>query len=375
MYQLNIPFKKALFIYGSIGFLQFIYIFILTELNFGHVLSFLTLFFLGWLLLFVISRRMSEVAFNYFESKLYKVIFIIAFISIVMTSRYEYIFNTLSHGLADTRLSEDVGHGGFYSVINAMFYPLGMLAVYHVKSKFRTLAIMLTLMVAIVDIVSIGTRNAPFFIFVYFFIFNSELKINIKYFLNLIIVMFLLIFAFEATTRERSGFVGFANEYWYFKAIESEVMSGSILNISIFDWAYQNFWVLLPFYYLIAYISHSIVDFFTFITNYTSWFDPTFAHLLDQLSMYTFSDRSTYQDIIGTIRVRSGYYQTLYASIIIDTPFTFPFIGGLSLVIVIVTLYKSFNSFLSLFTIRAATFSRRFALIAISSFTMLNTSQ
>lgn len=318
MYKLNFALKKAKLIYGSIGLLQFIYVFILTELNYGHILCFLILFFLGWLLLYVVGRRMSEVAFSCFDSILYKAIFIIAFASIVLSSRYEYIINTLSHGLADTRLSEDVGRGGISSVINAMFYPLGMLAVYHVKGKFRTIAIMLTMMVAVIDIVSIGTRNTPFFIFIYFFIFNSELKIKIKYAMHLIVAVFLIIFAFEATTRERSGYVGFANEYWYFKAIESEVMGGSILNISIFEWAYENFWVLLPFYYLIAYISHSIVDFFTFINNYTSWFDPTFAHLLDQLSMYTFADRSVYQDVIGAMRVRSGYYQTLYTSIIID---------------------------------------------------------
>lgn len=318
MYQLNRALNKAIFIYGSISFFQLIYILILTEPNLGRILSFFCLFFIGSLLLFIVSRNLNVIRLEYFESKLYKSIFILTFFSILLTSRSEYIVNTLNYGLASTRLNEDIGGGGLFSIINAMFYPLGMLAVYHKKDKFRIMVIILTLLVATVDIVFMGTRNTPFFIIIYFFIFNSEIKIKFIYSAYLILAIFLLMYAFEFTTRERSGFIGVANEYWYFKATESDVMSGSTLNLSIFDWAYQNFWGLLPVFYMIAYISHSIADFTTFITNYSSWFYPTFAHLLDQLAIYVFSDRSSYQEIMSSMRVRSGYYQTMYTSVIID---------------------------------------------------------
>lgn len=340
MYQLSPAIKKAILIYTLIGLMQIIYLFILTTPNPYHILSFAILFLAGCLSLFITTRGFYLINIQYFQSKVYTFLFILSLVSIISTSRFDYIINTIDYGLASTRLSEDIGRGGFFSVINAMFYPLGMLAVFQKKNNIRSMVIFSTLIITIIDIVFIGTRNAPFFIFIYFFIFNSNIKFNIKYCALIILIAISLLYAFEITTRERSGFAGIASDYWYFKAIDSDVMSGSILNLSIFDWAYSNLWGLLPFFYFIAYVSHSIADFTTFIINYSSWFNPTFAHLTDQLMIYIFGDRSFYQETIESMRVRSGYYQTMYTSLLID--FGILFIGLFPLYFIL----KNYNKFI-----------------------------
>jgi hypothetical protein len=112
--------------------------------------------------------------------------------------------------------------------------------------------------------------------------------------------------------------LGDAADYWYWKSTESEVISSSTLNVGIYEWANENCWALLPIFYLISYISHSIPDFAIFFKNYSSWFEPSFAHFWDQIALYTFSDRTSAAAIMDSLRVRAGFYQTAYTSLIID---------------------------------------------------------
>lgn len=324
LYHFHDAISKSIFVFVIISLCQLFYLTVLTIFNWYHFSLWLVLFcggLFGIKLLGLILRRREIILFS---GKAYIILWLICGVSLLYTSRIDYIFSTLNFGLAATRSSEVVGGGGLFSAINAMFFPLGMLAVFHEKGLSRSFVISITILIAVSDILFMGVRNGPFFLFLYFYIFNDNTRLTG---LKIFSWLFVVVFFFEYTTRVRSGHDGDVLSYWYWKATESEVSGGSILNFYVYDFAEMFIPILLPFFYLIAYISHSVPDFFSFFIEYDAFFEPTFLHLRDQLALYTFSDRSNLQADMATLRVRSGFYQTAYTSLLIDFGFILPLMG------------------------------------------------
>jgi hypothetical protein len=320
-YNFHGAISKSIIVFVTISLCQLFYLTVLTIFNWYHFFIWLVLFCTGLFGIKILGLILRGREIIFFSNKVYIVLWLICGVSLLYTSRIDYIFSTLNFGLAATRSSDVVGGGGWSSVINAMFFPLGMLAVFYEKGFSRSFVISTTIVIAVLDILFMGTRNGPFFVFLYFYIFNDRASLTR---LKVFSWLFVVVLFFEYTTRVRSGHDGDVLSYWYWKATESEVSGGSILNFYVYDFAEVFIPILLPFFYLIAYISHSVPDFFIFLVEYDAFFEPTFLHLRDQVALYTFSERSDLQADMATLRVRSGFYQTAYTSLLIDFGFILP---------------------------------------------------
>jgi hypothetical protein len=220
--------------------------------------------------------------------------------------------------MSDMRALDQV-RGGLFSIINSMFYPLSMLSVFIKDGKQKVAIRVMLIVVLLIDVLFLGTRNAPFFILLYLLVFNKsliEFRFKTIWYLFLVVLVMTLLFFY--TTTARSGVVDNLADYWFWKSTESAIFESGKVNFAFYEWINENIPFILPFLYMISYISHSIPNFHLFIISDFNWFNPTFAHFLDQIALYTFGDREVYQNLIAESRVRYGYYQTLYTSLIID---------------------------------------------------------
>lgn len=308
-------------IFLMIIFMQFLYITILTKFNFVNFIVWLILFLIGYVFLIFISFDLSRITLMKFKSNYFKWLLLITAVSTLFFSRLEYIVNTIDFGLADTRLNEELGRGGLYSILNVMFYPLAMLSVFYEKSKLENIFFwILTLIVCMVDVFFLGTRNSVFFVLFFMIIYDGliDFKFSFKNLLILALITCFAIYLFEYTTRVRSGFDGLPSLYWLEKSLYSEAMSMSEMNEDLYFFMDANFWYALPFFYLISYVSHPIPELGHFLNEYSDWFFPSLAHLRLYFSNITFQDSSELINLLEILRVRPGYYQTLYASLIVD---------------------------------------------------------
>lgn len=320
-YSLNHACAKSKFFLIFIAILQFFYITILTEFD---PLSFFILLILtafGYLFLSIISLDLSRVFILKFKSNVFKLLFFISFFTTLLFSRGEYIVSTITYGLAYTRLNQDLGSGGIYSFINVIFYPFALLSVFYDKSRWesRLFAIMIFVVCAI-DIFFLGTRNSVFFAIFFILIYSNSYSVKFS-FANCAILFFIFcaaIYLFEYTTRVRSGFEGVPSNYWLEKSLYSEATSMSRMNVELYEFMDANFWYALPLFYFISYVSHPVVEFSYFLKNYSEWLIPYIAHLKIYFLNFTFQDSSGQIELLEVLRIRSGFYQTMYASLIVD---------------------------------------------------------
>ena len=312
---------KAYFVIATILLLQLFYISVLTRIDYKNILTLLVVGCIGFLLLRIILKGSKNWRLQRFESKIFIFLFFLSAASTFFFSRFEYITSTINQGLEATRLDESLGAGGWYSPLNSMFYPLALLSVFYKKNRWEYHAFFFfTLLICAIDLLFIGTRNSVFFVLFFRFLFsesNSKKKYNIRYYLYLVIISLFLFFAFEYTTRERSGFEGLPVEYWMWKSVNSEAMASSVVNVDVYNYFGDISYFFLVFFYICSYISHSVPEFLVFIENFNNWLG-SLAHLRLYFSAFTFQDTSYLNDYVATLRYHSGYYQTLYASLIVD---------------------------------------------------------
>jgi hypothetical protein len=312
--------KNAFAIYFFILAIQFFYLTVLTKVEYINIIVFFILGVLGGSLLWVVSKNIKGYFLIRFNSNIFIVLFILTAITTILLSRYEYILNTISNGLVDTRLNTAVGAGGLYSILNVMFYPLAMLGAFYKKPSWQFHFIFyVTILVCAIDVLFLGTRNSVFFVLLFRFLFSESefCHISKKFIFYSILMAIIFFIAFEYTTRERSGFNGDAIDYWFEKSMYSNVMSSSILNVNVYRFFGDISYIFLVLFYLIAYLTHSVPEFILFIQNFKEW-QGTLAHLQQYYLLYTFQDSSLLINYLEYLRFRSGLYQTLYASLIVD---------------------------------------------------------
>ncbi|WP_162049043.1 hypothetical protein [Fluviibacter phosphoraccumulans] len=154
-------------------------------------------------------------------------------------------------------------------------------------------------------------------IFWFLFSENFDFKNGVKGYISLLFISVVFLTGFEYTTRVRSGFEGDPLDYWLEKAVESQVMAASELNTSTYESFGAVSSAFLPLFYLVAYVSHSIPEFLTFIRNFDNWFG-TLAHLHLYYLAFTFQNTALVDEYLAILKFRPGYYQTFYASMIVD---------------------------------------------------------
>lgn len=311
---------RAKAIYLFISIIQFFYITILTELSLYNILVFFILTCVGFLIINRISKNLRRVVVCEFESTFFLALFFFSALITLFFSRLPYIMSVINIGLSETRSSEDIGSGGIYSIATVFFYPLSLVSIFYKStSRYKFICTLTTILVSIIDIFFMGARNAPFFVIFFHLIFyKNKISLSLRSVILLLTILILIIYAFEYTTRVRSGYVGYPNEYWLWKSTESEVMSLSSVNFSLYVFFNEFFWYALPVFYLISYISHSIPELVFFLSGYDFEILPRFYIIYDYFLMATFQDRTEITKLIEVAKFHPGYYQTIYPSLLID---------------------------------------------------------
>ena len=261
--------RNSRMVFFAISAFQLFYLLVLCVPNVAHIITFACLWILSFSFLMFASAYAKNTQVAEFSSPVFVASWFIALISIILTSRLSYIENTILSSLGSTRNNPSLGQGSIFSIVNAAFYPLGLIAVFYRNSKTKLLLIGGTLAVCLVDIIFLGTRNGPFFIVLFYLIFllKYSIKRTLKTTALLTPILVFLIVSFEYTTRIRSGFQGTSDEYWLSKILISEVSGSSELNVPLLYWLDQHLQAALPLVFLAIYVSHSIPDFFVFISN------------------------------------------------------------------------------------------------------------
>lgn len=299
---------------------QLFYITVLTKFEFQNVATLVVVGSVSFLLLNCVIKGSDEWCILRFRNKWFVLLFFASATSTLLLSRLDYILSTIVNGLAATRLDVSIGGGGWYSFLNSLFYPLALLSVFYKKDCWESgVFFVLTLTVCSVDVVFLGTRNSVFFVLIFYFLFSEfvEFKNGARYYTSLLFIALLFLVGFEYTTRARSGFEGDSLDYWLEKAVESQVMSASELNMSMYESFGAISSVFFPLFYLIAYVSHSIPEFLIFIGDFDNW-HGTLAHLHLYYLTFSFQDTSLAEEYLAILKSRPGYYQTFYASMIVD---------------------------------------------------------
>lgn len=312
--------SKSFSLFFIIILTQLFYITVLTKFEFQNLASLAIVGLVSSFLLNCVIKGSDEWSVQRFRSRWFTLLFFASAISTLLLSRSEYISSTIINGLAATRLDVSIGGGGWYSLLNSLFYPLALLSAFYKKDCWESgVFFILTLTVCIIDVVFIGTRNSVFFVIIFWFLFseNFDFKNGVKGYIALIFISVIFLTGFEYTTRARSGFEGDPLDYWLEKAVESRVMAASELNTSTYESFGAVSSAFLPLFYLVSYISHSIPEFLIFIRNFDNWFG-SLAHLHVYYLTFTFQDAALVDEYLAFLKFRPGYYQTFYASMIVD---------------------------------------------------------
>ena len=331
--------NRGFYFFSLLAFTQFFFLTVITAPKFEYILTFLAVYLTSGFFLYFLSIRLLRWRIYYFNNNYYLFLLMLTFLSTLLTSRFSYIEGVLENGLAATRSDKSIGSGSFFTAINLLFYPLACLLIFHKKNLKRKIGLLLTIISMIIDTAFIGTRNIPFFIAI-IFLLSAQNNIKNRLVLSLVVAFI----SFNLTTFFRSG-TDLANfqTYWLWKSTKSGIYDSFSVNTSLIYYLNENTPFLIPLFYLIGYISHSIGDFFVYLNKSSDFLVPHFVHLADQIALYTFSDRTEFSAQIEALRIRGGYYQTFFTSAIIDLGFLLPY---LLLIIIFISRFRFFLGFL-----------------------------
>lgn len=260
----------------------------------------------------VFSTGGNRTEFSLKNKRIFIILFITSFVTTIITSRADYIVATIQFGLGDARNIVSLQAGGAFTAINILFYPMALVAFLANWNRRLTLALLIPVLVC--DVIFLGTRNSVFFVVVFLFIhYQKKISIgkNISYGL---LIFILLIISFEYTVSERSGEVSVGINYWSAKLDYSGIGALNKTNPSIHTWAEDISWIIYPIIHLISYLSHSVSEFVHFISNSHHRIFPTLLHLQDSLLMAFSQDRGPVQAELAQLKVRSGFYNTMFAA-------------------------------------------------------------
>lgn len=276
------------------------------------MLIFCLLVFLILSMSIVFSTGGNRTEFSLKNKQIFKILFITSFLTTLITSRADYIISMMQFGLADARNIISLQAGSAFSAINILFYPMALVALLANWNRRLTLALLIPML--LIDVIFLGTRNSVFFVIVFWFI-HSQKKIsagkNILYGLS---ILTLLVVSFEYTTFGRSGVDLDRIDYWSAKLEYTGIGALKDTNSNFLTWAENISWLIYPIIHLVAYLSHSISEFVHFLSNSHHEIFPTFLHVHDSFLLATGQDRAAVQIELAELKVRSGFYNTMFAA-------------------------------------------------------------
>jgi Ca2+/Na+ antiporter len=239
-----------------------------------------------------------------------------------LSSRLPYIQSWFADGLLATRQNEELGSGGWTSAFSIFFYPLAILLAFCTMPRNIYRRLMFgVLVVCAIDLVFLGTRNAPMFVLT-FHALTFPLKLRAR-FLPLIgaaLALFVALFSYSTANRAAES----ADGTFDWLVLFEFTASAEVLKIDRNTVAPVAQWApgLLPAIFLSHYLTHSIAELNEFVGLTEKLPRGGLYYFRDQLCVIGLCNREDSLAKIESINPRPGVYQTMWASLILDFGWT-----------------------------------------------------
>ena len=328
---------RILFIFCAILLVQFIHLNLVAVFSFINLLTWIGIAGFGFSLLKLTNRRIDgATGWPKLNSQIFSALFLTSFFVVFTFSRHSYIISFFVKGMYLTRGSEEVGQGGVYSAITILFYPLCIILAFIDIPRVRYYCYsVLMLCIMAIDLVIIGTRGVPVFVFLFHLAMSRVNFRSLKTILGILFLTFIFLVLFDYQTKARSldsSTVGWdwseALKYSWLMDI-LKINDATILLVS----EYTSF--LLPLIFFMQYLSHSIAEFAQLLGDGRYGLMGSGLYIFDQFCIVAGGDRSALKTLIEEMNPRAGLYQTLYSSLLFD----FGFLGILLCFFVIFAYY------------------------------------
>jgi len=323
-------FSRLLFLFFLLSCIQLFHLTVLSEVSLSNILVLSIIFIIGSIFLtLLVSRINYSIQWPSFNVDLFTSLLVLTFLITILFSRLSYIVDFFEFGMYQTR-NMGLGTGGWYSFFTIFFYPLSIiLAFVNIRRNRYYTLFSLVLVVAIIDLVILGTRGIPIFILLFHILM---LRINFlsyrsMFFLFSIIVIF--VFVFDYQTQARSLNTVTVGWDWERTISYSWIFDNLRIKDSVFDFFSNSFNSGFPVIYISQYLSHSIAEFNNLLSLGTYDLLGDMLYFKGEYCLVARCDRSEIFYLINEVNPRAGLYQTLYSSLLID----FGFLGVLVIIL------------------------------------------
>ena len=235
-------------------------------------------------------------------------------------SRIPYMSSWFAEGLYGTRANMDLGVSGVASYFNIFFYPLAIILAFTILPKRSYLvAISCVIIMCLIDLVFIGTRNAPVFVLLFHFLSApASYKPTMKSIgiMVLVVVVFTGIFSYSTIHRSYDSIEGSFD--WL--TIFEKTGSAQILKINrnVVEPLSEYVPAVLPAIFLSHYVSHSIGEMAHLLEIRNEMSFGNLVYLADQFAGIGLGSRQYTDWAIESANPRAGVYQTIFSSLFFD---------------------------------------------------------
>ena len=264
---------------------------------------------------------------------LFTFVYLICFAVVIVFSRLSYVLSFLSIGLLETR-SAGLGQGGITSIIAIWFYPLCIvLAFLRIRTRQYYLLCIPMLIVLAIDIVALGTRNAPFFVFIFHAITYHGSFLKFRRMFAALGIVLLTVFIVDYQTKGRSLNTTSIGFHWSMMLEHSRIFRHAPVRDEVIELSKD--WSLVgPSVYLAGYIAHSQAEFRYLVGEGSFGAFGTPNYTMDEVCLVLFCPREPFQNRIMEINPSTGLYMTTLATFLFD----FGYVGTAILFVYIVLL-------------------------------------
>lgn len=311
-----------------LALIQLCHLLLFVDSKFGY---FLIWFFVHSIAFFTTGtlRHSARHCVDYFfiPWRILAILFIVAFV-FKFLARVPDLQNFLTDGLLGARNNLGTKTVSLSTYFSVFFYPLSIILAFCVmpRSVYRLLLVGV-LAICAIEFIAVGTRGAPTFVLLFFILtMNSDFRARARLIVGLLcLVMFFIVFNYS--TINRTGASGEGSFDWlvlFQFTASAEILKINLLLVAeIFEW----FPPAMPIIFLMHYLTHPIAELHFFLGSSFNIDLGGFVGIRDQFCAVGFCNRVESSLSVWNSNVRSGVYQTAWASWILD----FGLIGALSL--------------------------------------------
>ncbi len=240
--------------------------------------------------------------------------------SVKLFSRMPYVTTWLVEGLQATRTlaDEQLMDSGAASYINIFFYPLAILSAFAVMPRhvYRRI-LMIVILVSLVDLVFIGTRNAPAFVLL-FHALLAPVRVRARHVavMGTLLIGFVGLFSYSTVNRTADSVAGAFDWLVLFEFTKSaEVLQ---LDRAVVESLAEAAPPILPAVFLSHYLSHSVAELAHLVDRLHELQTGEAHHVVYQVCATRLCSQAAAFEGIERTNPRAGVYQTIWGSLILD---------------------------------------------------------